>query len=149
MLGKWVLAALFALAAGGCATSPRVPDDATRQMNEILDRVSRHYSEEGARTCLPTSAYRRVEVIDERRLVFFGGGERAWLNDLRRPCNGLRPKDLLSFDLRDGRACRLDQIRAVDRYDVTSISGPSCALGDFKPIPPGQAEVIKTLIKER
>ena len=130
-----------------CASSPRLPTEEELRVKAILDAVSTRYAEdEEARRCLPTQSYRSIEIIDESRLIFWArnGG---WLNDLRQRCPGMRPNDILRLDIREGRACALDRVSAIERG--VNVLGPkaTCVLGTFKPIPPGQAEAVRALLR--
>ncbi len=140
--------ALLAVAAicGGCASEPAAPDADQLRLNALLDEVSAQYAEEGARRCLPTSAYGSVAIVDEHRLIFRSRRDKAWLNELRHACLGLRRGDTLMFDLHGSSVCEMDTIAEIDRFLVWTRTGPTCTLGRFMPIPPGYAETIADLM---
>jgi hypothetical protein len=142
----FALGVAIAVAAAACATTGRVPEDNLRQVNSILDDVSALYAEEGASSCLPTLRYRRVDIVDEHRLIFRGAGDKAWLNDLRGRCHGLRRSDVLVFELRGSRVCALDLFSATDDVLGRARPGPTCTLGNFKPIGEGHARMIEELL---
>jgi hypothetical protein len=99
--------------------------------------------------CLSTHAYRSVEVLDNRNVLFKGPGDRAWLNQLRFPCAGLRPRDTLQFRLRDNRVCDMDTFEAVDTFfRIWSRTSATCSLGQFQPVTPEQVEAIRAAVKE-
>lgn len=130
----------------GCKSGPTISPDATDRVNAILQEVSVAHAEEGAKRCLSTIAYQSVDIIDERRLIFRGVGDRAWLNELRSRCPGLRRGDTLAMELRGSNyACAHDTIAVVDAFSRAR-AGVTCALGDFKPIPPGHARLIQDLM---
>ena len=73
---------------------------------------------------------------------------RLWLNRLRQRCVGLRPDEILRFDLRNNRVCDLDNFQSMDDFThAGSISG-NCILGSFMPVTPEQAEAIEVAFRE-
>jgi hypothetical protein len=99
--------------------------------------------------CLSTYAYRSVEVLDDRNVLFKGPGDRAWINQLRHRCIGLRRNDALQFELRDNRLCELDSFESVDTlFRVWSRTSATCTLGKFQPVTPEQVEALRAAVRE-
>lgn len=100
--------------------------------------------------CLSVHAYRRVEILDNQRLVFHGRGGDAWLNQLARPCVGLRPDYTLTFEIRHNSVCAMDTFRAVSSaMGAMTPLGPTCFLSDFEPITEAQVTLLKEALKQR
>ena len=100
--------------------------------------------------CLNTTSYRRVEVLDNRRLAFHGRGDRVWLNQLRMPCVGLRSDHTLSFELRSNQVCAMDTFRGLTMsFGGPMPMGPSCFLGEFEPITKAQVTLLKDALKQQ
>lgn len=138
-----VAAAVFA---AGCSSRPTVPQENMDQVNSILDEVSAQYAEEGARRCLSSVSFNDVDIVNEHRVIFRGVGARAWLNDLRHRCPGLRRGDTLAIEQRDSRACEFDTVTVIDEFNLER-KGATCTLGVFKPIPPAHSKLIDELMR--
>lgn len=143
------LCVAVALVAGACASAPRLPDDQTVRVNVLLDQVAKGVAEEDALQCLSTMQYGSVDIIDEERLIFRGRAGKAWLNELRPACKGLRRNDKLLFELHGSRACKMDRISVIDRHLFWTRTGPTCGLGKFKPLPPGYLERVDELRRKK
>lgn len=142
---KLAVALAAAALLAGCASVPAVPDEQTLRLNALLDEISRGYAVTSQ--CLSTSLYRNVEIIDDQHLLFRGSRDRAWMNELRSPCTGLRRNDTLLFELHGSRACKADRVSVIETFMGFRRTGPSCALGEFKPIPPGYVDRIDALLR--
>jgi hypothetical protein len=147
--------ALVIVLLAGCASRPadeQEPSVAEATREAIQDILTTPLdADEYAETvrCLSTHAYRSVEVLDNQNVLFKGPGDRAWLNQLRHPCVGLRPRDTLQFRLRDNRVCDMDTFEAVDTFlRVWSRTSAMCSLGQFQPVTPEQVEAIRAAVKE-
>lgn len=146
---------LAVLMVGGCTARPaeEVPPSAAEAKQEAIEDIlstpleAEEYAE--AARCLPTHAYRSVEVLDDQNVLFKGPGDRAWLNQLRHRCIGLRRNDTLRFNLRDNRVCDLDTFESVDTFfRMWTRTSATCSLGRFQPVTPEQVEAIKAAIQE-
>lgn len=129
------------LTLAGCAGSSA---DRGAQIGAALDQLQSR--EDYARTerCLSTHEYRSVEVLDENHLLFTGmSRDRLWLNKLRTRCPGLRRHDTLAFELRSNQLCNLDTATVIDRFLFWERTGPTCSLGEFEQLTPGQAELLR------
>ncbi|MFU8816320.1 MAG: DUF6491 family protein [Pseudomonadales bacterium] len=145
------LCAIALLALVGCAAAP--PEENAEARAETIEEIltqpmnDEEYAE--AQRCLATHAYRNVRVLDDRHVLFEGPGDRAWLNQLRSRCVGLRRNATLRFRLRDNRVCSLDSFEAVDtffgRWDRSSAT---CTLGEFQPVTPEQVAAIRAALAE-
>lgn len=75
--------------------------------------------------------------MNERRLLFFGRGDRYWLNELARPCLGIGWRSSISVLADEASVvCRGDTIVATGR------SGSRCTLGRFTKISGERAEEL-------
>lgn len=99
--------------------------------------------------CLATNAYRSVEVLDTRHLLFRGRRDRVWLNQLRRDCAGLKPNQMLHFDVTGSRLCALDRFQGFDRLGGMAGSSASCGLQRFEEITIQQADRLRQLLAQR
>jgi hypothetical protein len=104
-----------------------------------------------AERCLSRYRFDSVDIIDDSHVLFRRRGK-AWLNTLRRPCIGLRRRDVPQFEYRasSSQLCNLDSFVAID----SSFSGfhrtsASCALGDFQPVTREQVALIKATVESR
>ncbi len=96
--------------------------------------------------CLASHQYDSVDILDDRHLVFKGRGHRIWVNELRNRCVGLRPRDVLQFEVHANRICDLDMFQAVDTS--IGIKGGICSLGQFTPVTAEQVQAIKAAVAE-
>ena len=136
-LGPATAIAVAGLLLGACAAQPQpicradaVPDRRrdTRERSRNRTVTTRSVS------CLRSSAYTKVEVINPELLLFHGRGERMWLNRMRQACVGLHLDDALAFEMRNSRLCELDTVRGIDNFGgYWSATGAGCSLGSFDP----------------
>lgn len=113
------------------------------------DILSEPASEEGysdATRCIRAADFRRVEILDSQRLVFYGRGDTRWLNQLPRPCPGLRRRDTLRFDMRGHRLCQHDGFASVDSFG-SGMRSVECYLAPFEPVSPEQVEMLKDALR--
>jgi hypothetical protein len=90
-----------------------------------------------SQNCIRVRQYSKIAALDERRLLFFGRGNRYWLNELRHPCVGIGWRSSLSVDSNDATVvCRGDGIVATGK------SGNRCTLGRFTLIPADRIEEL-------
>lgn len=143
----------FALA--GCAGTGPTPEQAAAQAaaQETVDQIlsAPLESEEYGQTqrCLSTYHYNSVEILDDQHVLFKGTGDRAWLNQLRSRCLGLRPNSTPVFRLRDSQVCDLDTFQGVDSmFGVLSRATATCSLGTFTPVTREQADAIRAAFKD-
>ena len=91
--------------------------------------------------CLSTHAYRNVEILSDRYLLFKGTHDRVWVNRLRQRCSGLRRNVVLQFRLSGSNICANDLVSVWNPL-FRSI-GASCALGQFEEIDEQRAVALQ------
>jgi hypothetical protein len=156
---KIALAALLAalLTLTGCATPEQSALAETRREAVEADidsimTIELDPSEYGeAKRCLLDSDYRNHRALGDRHILFEGRGDRQWINTLRARCRDL-DKDYIFITKSansGGKMCRLDQFQLADRLDATWNNlgtGPTCILGEFKPVTAEQVREIEMLL---
>lgn len=152
MMGIGVLTGV-AMAVAGCAGSATPEQRAATeqaQQEAIADILSTPLSAEeyGAEArCLSAHAYRSVDVLDDRHVLFKGSGDKLWINELRQRCIGLRADDVLQMELRANRLCDLDTFQGIDSFSYWRTSG-TCTLGTFTQVTPDQVDAIKLAMEK-
>ena len=139
--------AVASLLLGACATQSQPAADRAPPptVDEILASAPRPDGDVQSVSCLRSSAYTEVEVINPALLLFHGRGERMWLNRMRQACVGLHLDDALAFEMRNSRLCELDTVRGIDNFGgYWSATSAGCSLGSFDPVSPEQADLLKT-----
>ena len=139
--------AVASLLLGACATQsqPAANRAPPPTVDEILASAPQPDGDAQSVSCLRSSAYTEVEVINPELLLFHGRGERMWLNRMRQACVGLRLDDALAFEMRNSRLCELDTVRGIDSFGgYWSATSAGCSLGSFDPVSPEQADLLKT-----
>jgi hypothetical protein len=138
----------------GCASAPEAEQAAQEREEDIATILSEPLdpSEYGeAKRCLAGHEYRDFAIIDDRRIVFKGPGNRLWLNELRARCPDLRRADALAFrsHTMSERICELDSFVASDWMGSLSHRSPGmrCTLGAFQPISEPQLQALRDLRK--
>ena len=63
--------------------------DIDAQVDFILDNPLPESDYHSSDRCINSDSYRKVEVLDERHLLFLGRRGVVWLNQLRYACAGL------------------------------------------------------------
>ncbi len=146
-----LLLTTFVLA--GCASAPEAEQAQQEREEDIATILSEPLdpSEYGeSKRCLAGHEYRDFAIIDDRRIVFKGSGNRLWLNELRARCPDLRRADALAFrsHTMSERICELDSFIAADWMGSRSRQpGMRCTLGAFQPISEAQMQAIRDLSK--
>ena len=148
-----IAAALLGFA--GCATSPE--DERRRQdMEADIDEILGYELDEAEygrpKNCLSTREYRSFRPLGDRHLLFEGRKDKLWVNMLRGRCLGL--EDDSRFIMRQnmsGQACAKDLFEVMDRFDPISSAGmgPTCILGEFRPVSKGQVAEIEDRLDMR
>lgn len=148
-----IVASLLALA--GCAASPE--DERRRQeMEADIDDILTYELDKDEygepKTCLSDREYRSIRPLGDRHLLFTGRNDKQWVNVLRGRCHGLN--DDSKFIMRQnmsGRVCSKDIFDVVDQFDSisSSVMGPACVLGDFKPVAKAQVGEIEDRLEMR
>jgi len=148
-----VVASMLAIV--GCATSPE--DERRRlDMEADIDEILGYELDEAeygkARDCLAVHEYRNFRPLGDRHILFEGRKDKQWVNVLRGRCLGL--EDDSRFIMRpnmSGRTCNKDRFEIMDRFDPISSGamGPTCALGEFRPVSKGQVAEIEDRLEMR
>ena len=147
----WVLiAAIFLLA--GCATPSPLAESQKQAVEADIDEILAYKvdpTEVGEpKRCLSETAYRDYRALGERHLLFEGRNDKQWINVLRSRCSDLKRGGIFVMKpTAGGQLCNLDQFHVVDRIGTISWrdlgTGPTCALGEFKPVTKAQVEEIQ------
>jgi len=152
--------AICAIAVGlvaftGCATSPA--DERRRlDMEADIDEILGYELDEAEygrpRDCLSVHEYRNFRPLGDRHVLFEGRKDKQWVNVLLGRCLGL--KDDSRFIMRQnmsGYACDKDQFEIMDPFDPVSGGGmgPTCILGEFRPVSKGQVAEIEDRLEMR
>ena len=151
--GCTISLALLALA--GCATS-ELEERKRAEMEADIDDILSYeldpaeYGE--PKSCLFESEYRSYRALGKRHLLFEGRQGRLWVNVLRGRCFGL--DDNVTFIVKPnigGRLCDKDRFSVVDRGGSLSraSTGPTCLLGEFRPVTEAQVEEIEQRLEMR
>jgi len=112
---------------GACASTPPEPDEEAARLHALMSAGAG-----SGQRCLSVSQYDSVQILNEQMLLFKGTGNRAWANELRSRCPGMRKDDVLIFDLRGSQVCSLDWVTATrPGFLGWPNAGPKCSLGEF------------------
>lgn len=148
-----IIAAVLALA--GCASSP-VEERKRQEMEADIDDILSYeldpaeYGE--TRNCLRDNSYRNYHALGNRHLLFRGRQGQLWVNVLRGRCFGLDRYSVFIMEPKhSGSLCAMDRFAVVDRIDSLSRAdaGPSCVLGEFRPVTADQVEEIEKRLEMR
>ena len=93
--------------------------------------------------CIRSASYRKIEVLDDRHLLFIGR-RAVWLNRLRQRCR-LHGDVIFVIEPSSSRLCDLDRVTGHDRFGISSWRG-TCILGEFQKIDPQQAAALKEAV---
>lgn len=94
------------------------------------DSTREEVADDSAVRCINVSKIRRTKVVDDRTILFYALGKKAYLNILPRPCRGLARENRFSYATFSRRLCDLDSIQVM--YHGGGMQpGRSCALGSF------------------
>lgn len=143
------------LSFAGCATSPedeRRRLDMEADIDDILtyELDPAEYGE--PKNCLYTHAYRSFRPLGNRHLLFEGRNDKQWVNVLRGRCAGLnKDSKFIMRQNMSNRFCDKDRFDIADYVDPYTLSGkgPTCVLGEFKPVTSAQVEEIENRLEMR
>lgn len=122
----------------------RVDIEVQEILNTTLD--DEDYGE--TKRCIWSNRYDKIEMIDDRRVIFYGGRKRAWLNHWKHGdhCAGkLYSHYRIGVEQRSRQVCEHDRIFFIDMNMGMRRVGPKCVLGKFEPITREQADYIKDI----
>ena len=153
------VAALLLLS--GCATSPEA-EDRRQAMEADIDEIMNYKLDAAefgeAKRCLSENEYRSFRPLGDRHILFEGRRDKQWVNVLRGRCTDLRHDNALvvkSFSAR--RMCDSDRFAVTDFFGAGSYgrgatalaSGPTCVLGEFRPVAQAQVKEIEGRLEAR
>lgn len=95
--------------------------------------------------CIFTRDIRDTDILDDRHVVFELSGKRLYLVQFQYTCHGLRRGGSMAYETRNGRLCRLDQIRAFE--PGLAIPNPPCTLPGFMPVEKEQVALLSESLK--
>lgn len=137
------LLALASLAGGALAAGDERTESPERKEEITVEEVLANPLDDRAyantQRCLSTARYRRIDIIADRALVFYGRGDDAWLNVLPYRCRGLRRDMILSIEQSNFRVCALDRFKGLPRAS-SQMATTVCALGEFERLSHDQVE---------
>ncbi len=163
-------AAAVLLAAACCACSSQAERERAREVREmkeaeiaaVLEAGQVMYDGVEVKRCISTTQYSDFRVLDERRILFYGRGQRQWINTLRGQCFDLRHADVLVLRRTLAMSlCELDTFTPTDwfewpwyrrwpwRWGVPWWGGGTCVLGKFQSVNEAQLRQIEAIIRER
>lgn len=97
---------------------------------------------ENSRRCINLRSIRGTDVIDDRNILFYAGGDKVYHNILPRACGGLKREDRFSYEVRTGSLCNTDRISVLYDDAFGMRDGPSCRLGLFHEITREDAKAL-------
>ena len=93
------------------------------------------------RRCIDASRIRRTETLSESFIVFYLRPRTIWVNQLPRPCDGLRTDSVLSIESNERQMC---EFHFVEPYNpALDQGGVSCRLGRFEQVTQEQLDAIR------
>ncbi len=146
-LGMALLAWFVLATAAAAASEPSATDKQTKaeRIEAILTETLPESEYRDTTRCLWANAYRSVEVLSDRYLIFQGNHDRVWINRLRNRCHGLRKDQTLIIERFGMRLCSTDQVSGSSRgFGITS----RCMLGEFEEIDEQRANALKEAFRQ-
>lgn len=104
------------------------------------DSNSEEIIDDNAEKCVNVTKIRRTHVVDDRTVLFYMRGKKAYLNILPRACNGLAREQSFSYRTFSRRLCAVDSIQVLQQG---TFQGTSCSLGAFIAISREEANALK------
>jgi hypothetical protein len=99
--------------------------------------------DEDAQRCISTRLIRRTVIVNDRTILFYSTGRKAYLNTLPRTCHGLKREDRFSYRSSVGQLCDLDSINVLYGSASGLQEGISCGLGLFIPMSYEDADALR------
>jgi hypothetical protein len=161
---RMVLLAFWLASATSFADPVEAPEpthaDVDAQVDFILDNPLPESDYVDSNRCINSDSYRKVEVLDDRHLLFVGRRGVVWLNQLRYACAGLGSGGVLVFEMRDRNLCEMDgfssapgstgdAVRGTTNRVGPAAPGIHCMLGHFEEITEAQAGALRTALPVR
>lgn len=121
-------------------------------LEALLDEQPRNRDYVNQRSCIDSARIRRTETLNESFIVFYLRPRTIWVNQLPRPCDGLRADVVLSIESNQRQTCESSFVEPynpdlVILPDGTAADldkgGVSCRLGRFEQITQEQLDAIR------
>ena len=151
MIHRCLRIALIALLLSGSmavfAEDPATSEELTKEerLELILTETLPESEYREMSRCLWRHAYRDVEVLNDRYLLFRGRKDQVWINRLRHRCSGLRKNQILVFRQFGSSLCETDRVTGSDRGFGESAN---CMLGQFQKIDEQRADALKEAFRK-
>ena len=84
-------------------------------------------------SCIPLSQVRESRVRDDWTIDFVSHGKRAWRNNLRSRCPGLRSANAITYKTSLSQLCSTDIVYVLETSPDPR-RGPACSIGQFVPV---------------
>ena len=143
--------ALAVLTVGGLAIVAEAGERGENEevtVEEVLANPLDDDAYANTKRCLSTARYRRIDIVGDRALVFYGRGDDAWLNMLPYRCRGLRSDMMLAIEQSNFRVCALDRFKGLPRGS-TQLGTTVCALGEFERLSHDEVELRRDALLAR
>ena len=127
-------------------TEDGVEDEAEITVEAILANPLDDDAYAKSSRCLSPARYRRIEIMNDRVIVFHGRNDDVWVNYLSKRCLGLRPDMILTVERHGMRLCARDRFRGTPRTRGGMGSMP-CFLDDFHLVPADSVGAIRDAIQ--
>ncbi len=117
-------------------------------VQEILQRdpSAEDYGE--SPRCIDTKRIRRINVLDDKHVVFEMSRDQFFLAQFERRCPGLRRNKTVMTEPTGSRLCRLDTIRALEEWGLGNYQpGMPCHIPGFQNITKEQVMQLKDTLK--
>jgi len=147
----------------GCAISPEA-EEARQQraadIQEILNYELNPAEYGETMRCLADREYRSFKALDNQMILFYGRGDKQWINTLRTSCMDLRWGEVLAIESFSAhRICDMDKFAVGDWFDWPWYrrwpwnwgrgwgTGMTCTFGKFQPVTMDQVAEIEAALK--
>lgn len=142
----------------GCASSPEAREkraNAEADIDEIVNYELDPTEHGPVKRCLSKTDFDNYRPLGDRHILFEGRRGKLWINTLRGRCSDLRHGEVLVVRQSIGsRMCEADKFSVGDWFDFRTGSqpsgwgtGPTCVLGEFRPITEGQVDEIEAVLE--
>lgn len=147
----------------GCAVSPEAEEAQRQREADIREILSyeldpAEYGE--TKRCLAEREYRTFKALDDKHILFFGRGDKQWINSLRADCPDLRQGEVLAIESFSAmRICDGDTFTVAEWFNWNrrlpwqsgrgSLSGIPCNFGEFQPVTAEQVAEIEAVLESR
>lgn len=98
--------------------------------------------------CVNLRRIDKMDVVDNRTILFYMNGKEIFLNDLPYPCTSLSRHKTVMYRTSLSELCNVDVITVLNTIGSGFLPGASCGLGHFHPITKENAEKIKQQSRE-